>query len=157
MKKIIGIACVDNNGFYCPNDGGHLVWPKEEGDLDWFKYITNGNIILLGKNSYNLLKELPPLKNREIWSVGSEGCDFKNFEEARLYYESLETDKLLFVGGGRRLWEEAKLYWDYFYLTVLHKKWIEEGKEPFDIGKYHFIKIVGNNTYSICCIKMFHS
>lgn len=127
MNKIIGIACVDTAGHYAPANGGPLPWPKEEGDLDWFKYITNGNIIVVGANSYAELEKLPPLKNREVWPVGRDH-ELKCVQDVLAKYSREHNNRDLFVGGGNRLWEEFVPFYDAFYLTVLKKQYLEEGQ-----------------------------
>src|SRR6187402_2729861 len=121
MKKIIGIACVDAGGFYANKEGGPLAWPHTEGDLDWFRYLTNGGIMVVGSNSKKELDKLPPLKNREIWTVGREH-ELKSVEDVLNKYRNEESDRPLFVGGGKSLWAGFGPYYDNFYLTVLKKR-----------------------------------
>lgn len=127
MKKIIGVACIDAGGFYARKEGGPLAWPHSESDLPWFKYITNGNIIVVGANSYAELQKLPPLKNREVWPVGK-NHELKCVQNVLAKFSREHNDRNLFVGGGNRLWEEFVPLYDAFYLTVLKKQYLEENQ-----------------------------
>lgn len=159
MKKIIGIACVDANGFYAKSDGGPLPWPNSEGDLDWFKYITNGGILVVGSNTKKELDKLPPLKNREIWAVGKE-YKLKSAEDVLERYKKDQTGRNLFICGGAKLWESFENFYTGFYLTVLKQKFIEDGLEisegmsesldELDFG----LKIIEKEKYSIFFAKI---
>jgi dihydrofolate reductase len=150
MKKIIGIACVDADGFYAKKDGGPLPWPHTEGDLDWFSYITKGNIIVLGSNSYKELMKLPPLKNREIWPVGKE-YELKTVEDVLERFKE-EESRDLFIGGGKGLWDGFIEYYNRFYLTVLNTVWVQDGLR-FDDGDVfileNFDPIIDKPNYKV--------
>lgn len=121
---------MDANGFYAPKGGGPLAWPHTEGDLDWFKYITTGGILVVGKNTYEELLKLPPLKGREIWGV-SKDFRLKSVEDVLEEYEKSGNGRTLFICGGCQLWVDFFDHYNQFYLTTLKKSWIDDGV-PFD-------------------------
>lgn len=124
MKNIFGIACVDSGGAFAKINHGPLPWTAQQGDLDWFKFITNNNIVVVGANTYAELQKLPPLKNREIWPVGK-NFDLKNEKDVLARYSNLQEDKQLFIAGGARLWISFQDYYSLFYLTMLKEKHVE--------------------------------
>lgn len=126
MKQIIGIACVDAGGYYAAESDAPLPWPHTEGDLDWFKYVTNGGILVVGSVTYKQLQKLPPLKNREIWPVGKDH-ELKSVDDVLKKYEETGYKKTLYIAGGKRIWKAFDEHCDFFFVTRLNKKWVENG------------------------------
>lgn len=146
MKSITGIACVDSHCYYANKEGGPLAWPHTEGDLDWFKYITNGGILVVGNNTWKELQKLPPLKNREIWPVGRDH-ELKSVYDVMTKFRLDSTNRQMFIGGGGQLWHDFFDYYDIFYLTVLKKQWIEDGLK-LDLCDFTD-NIIENSRYTI--------
>jgi len=145
MKSITGVACVDMNHFYAEKEGGPLPWPSIQADLQWFKFLTNGGIVVVGDNTYQELQKLPPLKNREIWPVGK-NHELKCVSDVLIKY-SQEESRPLFVGGGGRLWKEFSEWYDCFYVTVLKKNYVHDGRRLNVYGDCH--EVLEKENYTI--------
>lgn len=126
MNKIIGIMAQDAAGFYAPKNGGPLPWPKEKSDLDWFSFITKGNILLVGDNTFETLKVLPSLKNREIWPIGKKH-ELKNIDLVLSKFDKEADGRDLFICGGKSVWSAFEGYYDHFYVTKLREAFLKEG------------------------------
>lgn len=119
---IVGIQCIDANGFYAEKDNPHLPWLPGAGDLDWFQFMTKGQIVVVGRNTF---KTLPPLKNREVWPVGKE-YELKTVKDVLKKYKTDGDDRDLFIGGGAALWQGFSEHYDNFYQTVLNQGYISK-------------------------------
>ena len=81
---------------------GQIPWKCKE-DQQFFKLITTGNMVFMGRKTYESLPE--PLVDRSNWVITSETTLRKGFHKAnkQLMYEMNEG----FIIGGQQLYEEA--------------------------------------------------
>lgn len=131
-KNIHIIACVSKNMVIGASN--KLPWNIIMKDLSYFKKITEGHIVIMGKNTFFSIPE-PPLKNRYNVVVTSTPHIFKNQENC--IFTTLEgipkvidgLDKKIFVIGGESLYRYFLPLADTLYLTHLDK--ICEGDRYF--------------------------
>ena len=73
MIKAI-LACDENWGI---GKAGTLPWPHNSADLKWFKQMTTGNTVVMGRKTWDSLpvKPLPNRKNIVVSSNRVEGAD----------------------------------------------------------------------------------
>lgn len=123
MKERHIIAAIDeHNGL---GYKGELLFriPK---DLKRFKALTTGNIVIMGRKTYESLGK--PLPNRQNIVVTSKGVDFppegstvitvKTLEDAYKVAEHLEGEKVYVIGGGQ-LYKAAIPWTQYLDLTEI--------------------------------------
>jgi dihydrofolate reductase len=105
---------------------GGLIWQIKE-DLEMFKELTIGNIIIMGKKTYDSLGE--PLKDRlnVVISKSMKKRDdiliYKSVEDA---IESVKKfNKDIFIIGGNKIYKEAldKNLCDNLFLTKIDKEY----------------------------------
>mgnify|MGYP003656530971 CR=1 FL=1 len=60
MIKAI-LACDDNGGV---SRNGVMPWPKNTRDLKWFQRITTGQLVIMGRNTWDDTQMPSPLPNR---------------------------------------------------------------------------------------------
>jgi len=120
--------------------GGKIPW-KIIGEQKQFKELTTGNVVVMGRKTYEEIGH--PLPNRETIVVSRS----KSFKEKGVLTvgslkEALELakGKNIFIAGGYRLYKDAIPYVDVMYITEIDLE-IEDGdvffpefdREDFDV------------------------
>lgn len=107
MRDIRIIACVNKSRSI--GNGGDLLY-KLKGDLKRFKSLTNGNIVVMGRKTYESLPK-KPLPNRvniiltKQKDYKAEGCIVKSsLSEILDLYDKEYQDKILYVIGGGEIY-----------------------------------------------------
>lgn len=122
---INAIFAVDTEGGLGLN--GSMPWPTNQADLQWFKMHTVGQIVVMGRGTWEA-KDMPsPLKGRVNWVVTSQispaldGAKIWSDDPVRLLYK-LERDnpsKIIWVIGGAKLLSSLEGLFDRIYLTEI--------------------------------------
>ena len=123
MKERCIIAAVDeNNAIGYNGDQLHYI----SRDLKHFKELTTGNIVIMGRRTYDAIGK--PLPNRTNIVVTSKGIDFppegtsvfqvKTLKAAYELAEKLDGEKVYVIGGGQ-LYEAAIPYTQTIELTEI--------------------------------------
>lgn len=122
MKINIIAACDNNRGIGKNND---LPWPKISKDLKYFKYITTGYPILMGRKTFESIGS-KPLPNRKNYILTSKNIDSSDvYPVISLYYVD---EPEIFVIGGAQVYET---FWD-----VVDKIYITEINGTFDCDTF---------------------
>jgi dihydrofolate reductase len=117
---INAIFAVDFNGGMGFN--GSLPWPHNSEDLQYFKDLTTGHVVVCGRKTWDDPKMPKPLPNRTVY-VATHGpvayaMPFSgDIKEKLLEIEQAHPDKKIFVIGGAKLLEEARDLYDRIYVT----------------------------------------
>ena len=137
-------------------NGGDLPWRIPE-DLKKFKELTSGNIIIMGRKTYESIgKPLPNRINMVVTrnkNYSAEGVFIFNSIEAALRKASVFHKEIFFIGGGA-IYNEILSLVDTMYIShikgsyngdtyfpeVDFTKWKVESKEEYE--KFDFIKYV---------------
>lgn len=118
MKIILIVAKAKNQVIGKDNQ---LIW-KLSADLKRFKNLTTGNYILMGRKTYDSLGK--PLPNRTHLIItrnpdfqAPEGhYAFSSLEEAIIFCNKIEVEKLFIIGGGQ-IYRESLPYCDQLEIT----------------------------------------
>ena len=145
MSKPIckAIVAVSQNGVIGKN--GDLPW-RLSGDLKWFRKITMGHTLIMGRKTWDSLPGALP--GRENWVLShsmkpKEGIRvFNNFDRV------LEnaSDKTLFVIGGGELYRQTLSYCKEIFVTEVLRT-IEGGDAffpPFE-HQYDAVEVLDEN------------
>lgn len=122
--KIKLIAATDLH--YGIGKNGSLLFKIPE-DLRLFKQLTTGNIVLMGRKTFESIgcKPLPDRINIVISSAkkyeNEDVITFDNFEAAVEYCKYNFSDKDLYIIGGGKVYEECMKYADEIILTKYNK------------------------------------
>lgn len=133
MRTIGIIAAVSKDrGIY--GAGNSLPWPALAKDMEVFKNLTTGNIVIMGRSTFESLPEkYKPLPNRINIVVSSkmkEGENFYNEDKQKVYYVcktiegalnfalTLKQENIFFIGG-REIWLSAIKYCNTAFITVV--------------------------------------
>ena len=146
MKIILIVAKATNQVIGKDNQ---LIW-KLSADLKRFKNLTTGHHILMGRKTYDSLGK--PLPNRTHLIItrnpdfqAPEGhYAFSSLEEAVIFCNKIEVEKLFIIGGGQ-IYKKALPLCDQLEITEVHAEpegdtffpeidptqWKETGREEF--------------------------
>ena len=118
MEKCLIVAIADNNGIGVK---GELPWHIAE-DLKYFKRVTHGYPVIMGRTTYFSLP-FRPLKGRKniVLNLGGDPipeviCVY-SFEEA---YAAAEPAEKCFIMGGASVYRAALNDMDTLYVTHVH-------------------------------------
>ena len=122
------IVAVSEDGVIGRN--GDLPW-RLSGDLKWFKKITMGHTILMGRKTWDSLPNALP--GRENWVLSRKGTHeegmkvFRNLKEVAEY---LPQNKTLFIIGGGEIYSQT--------LPLCHELFITEVRQKVPDGDAFF-------------------
>ena len=128
---ISAIVAVSKNGVI--GKGNQIPWYLPE-DLKYFKKVTLGHPVIMGRKSFlSIGRPLPKRTNiivtRDPFFVVS-GCIVVNTLEEALEWAMKEADEELFIIGGGEIFEQSMPYWDKLYLTEVDLV-VEDGEVFF--------------------------
>lgn len=118
---------------------GCIPW-KIKGEQRRFKELTTGNVVIMGRRSYEEIGK--PLPNRTTIVVsGTKNFDAENCMTAKSLAEAIKLagDRDIYISGGARLYEEALPLVGKMYITEIDCE--IEGDTYFPVfDKEQFIK-----------------
>lgn len=118
MEKCLIVAIADNNGIGVK---GQLPWHISE-DLKYFKEVTSGCPVIMGRTTYFSLPRHPlPGRKNIVLNLGGDPIEealcVNSFEEA---YEAAEPAEKCFIMGGASVYKAAINDMDTLYITHVH-------------------------------------
>lgn len=144
------IVAMDEN--HLIGKGNELPWHYKE-DMVYFKETTLNHSVLMGYNTYlSILPRNPHmLKNRTNLVLTSH----KDLVKEAIKIDSLDdfitlnkdSSNLIFIIGGRRIYETLLPYCKYLYITKIRKNYTGDVYFPkFNEEDYHIVKEVNCST-----------
>ena len=118
--SINAIFAVDRFGGMGLN--GTLPWPRHSEDLQYFKTLTTGHVVVMGRNTWDDPMMPKPLKGREVYVATNRAINHPNtiqgdVKSALLALEQANPNKIIWVVGGPSLIEQCSDLLDRMYLT----------------------------------------
>lgn len=112
------IVCVDKNWGIGKNNGMLFHLPK---DLQYFKNITNGKVVVMGGNTLLSLPGSKPLPNRKNIVISDvftrdDCCTVETLDELKNILKAYDNDDI-FVIGGAMLYKTMLPYYEKAYIT----------------------------------------
>lgn len=112
---------------------GTLPWPKHSDDMKWFKKHTDGQIVVMGRNTWDDPKMPKPLPNRVNCVVSNNPVphvDVRRLSgdiaEQVLALQASFPDKNVIVIGGKQIYEACQDIVDRMYLTRMKGAWFAD-------------------------------
>lgn len=125
---------------------GEIPW-KIRGEQKQFKELTTGNVVIMGRKSYEEIGH--PLPNRKNIIVSkTKSFEDKNLVTVSSLQEALATinDEQVYIAGGYRLFKEALPLVDIMYITEIDMI-IEDGDVFFpEFDPREFDVVVGETN-----------
>ena len=125
IPEISIISAISDNNIIGLN--GEIPWNIPE-DMRYFKTLTNGNTVIMGRNTYESIGK--PLPNRINIIVSSKMSSNTNtYRNGIICVDNLEKaiklasifERKIFLIGGYEIYREGLLYADNLYITKVHK------------------------------------
>ena len=126
MREINIIVAVDEAGGF--GKDGKIPWNYPE-DLQHFQQVTNGSVCIMGRKTYEDIREMRKgkditniLPNRESWVVSNTLKSVEGANVARTMREALDKcdqNKSVFVIGGYRMFVQALSLSQKVYMTIV--------------------------------------
>lgn len=98
---------------------GTMPW-KIKGELERFKSLTTGNVVVMGRRTFEAIGK--PLKNRmnvivsSTLDINEENCiSVRSLQEALEKYKNQD----IYISGGSQLYQEALAYAERLYITEI--------------------------------------
>lgn len=128
---IISIFASTNTGGI--GNRGTLPWPKHKEDFAWFKRHTEGQIVVMGRKTWEDPKMPKPLPNRANYVVSSHHVERSyqhlvhwipgNAKENILQIQKDNPTKNVYIIGGQMLYEETADIAQRILLTRMKANW----------------------------------
>lgn len=137
------VLAMDKNGLI--GNKNELPWHLPN-DLQYFKGLTSGNRVLMGRNTYDSIGKALPDRDNII--ITSRPLDYE--EGSRLVVRSRLVDSLLefgnngdlFVIGGAKVFEQAIPYASRIYLTRIQEEFEGDTYFYFDESEWKIVSRV---------------
>lgn len=138
MRKLTSIVAVNKAGIIgCRNS---LPW-RVKSDLAFFRATTTGNVVLMGRKTYDSLGRCLPKRHNVVLSnsfglfESTDSCLLRNsIAEALIEVERApRACKEAFVIGGATMYEQFSGFVDRYLITVVDKD-VDDGDAFFDIS-----------------------
>lgn len=100
---------------------GDIPWHLPE-DFKWFKKTTMGDILVMGRKTYESIGR--PLPGRETYVLSRQPREIEgvhNFTDLETL-EQLETKKTIWIAGGGEVYKQMLGKCSELYLTRVHRK-----------------------------------
>lgn len=100
-------AILAHDAYWGIGKNGDLPWPKNPGDLEWFKKTTLGSAVVMGRGTWEggMPKPLPKRRNIVITNRPIPGVECYTLPEFRSMYTLIEQP--IFIIGGAGLIESC--------------------------------------------------
>jgi dihydrofolate reductase len=105
-------------------NNGTLPWPKNSNDLKHFRKLTEGQVVVMGRRSWDDPSMPKPLPNRTVYVATSRPIAHASarvikgdISEELLSLEKVHHDKTIWVIGGAEILEQCRDLYDRIYLT----------------------------------------
>jgi dihydrofolate reductase len=122
MSVNVILACDLNFGI---GNEGHLPWPKNDRDMQWFRDHTIGHVVLMGRTTWESIgsKPLPKRINVVVTSKTLDGPDFTisgDMEQILQTVAAKYPDLHIWVMGGADIYQQAIPFCNKLYLTTIN-------------------------------------
>lgn len=162
LKNIEAIVAVDEEFGLAKN--GQIPWKNKE-DMKFFKQKTIGNIVIMGSKTLLSLPNQAPLGNRyniiltnnkqdflQKYSSYNNIC-FYNYNELMNYITNVETDKTIYVIGGKQIYDLLFPICNKIWLSIINGNYDCDLKLKINFENYDILPInTNNNTFTLDCL-----
>jgi dihydrofolate reductase len=136
MKQFKAIAAMSENRVI--GNGNKIPWHLPE-DFKWFKKMTTGQIIVMGRKTFESIGK--PLPNRTTIVLSRGNFQYAGVQTVPDLNEIERAvpdvaDRQVFICGGAQIYEQALPFCSDLYLTLVKR--VVEGDAFFPLFENHF-------------------
>jgi|688.fasta_scaffold11383_11 dihydrofolate reductase len=160
--NIEAIIAVDEDYGLAKN--GKIPWKNRE-DMKFFKQKTIGNIVVMGSKTLLSFPNQAPLGNRynivltnnkqefiEKYSSYN-NIGFYNYEELMNYINNIETDRTIYIIGGKQVYDLLLPKCSKIFLSIIYDTYDCDLKLELNLEKYKIIE-QSANTFRLFCLTL---
>lgn len=136
---IIALFAIDDAGGLGVN--GHMPWPHNKDDMQWFKKTTQNQIVVMGRKTWespDMLKPLPGRLNVLFTNDFIERDDIEQIRgdvaEALISIQKSNKKLNVFVIGGANLLEQSRPVIEKMFITRIPGEFLSDTK--IDLEKF---------------------
>ena len=118
MKTYKAIAAMSENRVI--GNKGDIPWHLPE-DFKWFKKTTMGDILVMGRKTYESIGR--PLPGRQTFVLSRQAREINgvhSFTDLKML-DQLDTDKTIWIAGGGEIYRQMLPRCESLYLTRVHR------------------------------------
>ena len=135
MKPFKAIAAMSENRVI--GNGNKIPWHLPE-DFKWFKKMTTGNIVVMGRKTFESIGK--PLPNRETIILSKSGFSYPGVQTLTDLNElCAQGEREIFICGGAQIYEQALPQCSDLFLTRVKR--VIEGDAFFPLFEDRFERI----------------
>ncbi len=162
--NIEAIVAVDEDFGLAKN--GQIPWKNKE-DMKFFKQKTIANIVIMGSKTLLSFPNQAPLGNRyniiltnnkehflQKYSSYTNIC-FYNYDELMNYINNVETDKTIYVIGGKQIYDLLFPICNKIWLSIIPGNYSCDLKLTVNYENYNVVKHQDTNTFNLYCLNKF--
>ena len=121
--KIAMIACIGKNNELGINN--HLIWSLPN-DLEFFKKITTGSIVVMGRKTFESLPRLLPNRKNIVISRNLKRNDIEVYASINKFIDKYKNcNEQIFIIGGSSIYKQFFEYANCLYLTLVDSEYNE--------------------------------
>ena len=122
---------------------GQMPWPHLKGDMQWFKRMTTGQVVIMGSTTYDSIGK--PLPNRINVVISRKRIlgdhTFDDCGRALDYCSVEYPDKDIFIIGGGNIYRQYLDIIDRFYITEIDEEYQCDTFFNLEYVQKHFTKV----------------
>src|SRR6185436_8147161 len=124
--------------------GNQIPWHLPE-DFKWFKKVTTGNVIVMGRKTFESIGK--PLPNRETIVVSRSGFSHPGVRTISSLDEINLTDEKrdVFIAGGAQIYSQALDRCSDLYLTLVKKEVEGDAFFPLFEDRFELVEQIAEN------------
>ena len=121
-------AILAHDSYWGIGKNGELPWPKNSGDLQWFKKSTLNCAVVMGRKTWDggMPKPLPKRRNIVITNRPIDGVECYTLDKFRSMYALIEQP--VFIIGGATLIENC--------LDIIDELWLNNVEGVYDCDTF---------------------
>lgn len=158
---ITGLFAVDNNGGMGVH--GHMPWPHNKDDMQWFKKTTQNQIVVMGRKTWESPDMPSPLPGRVNVLFTNNFIDREDVEqikgdvcEALVSIQKSNKKLNIFVIGGPNLLTQAKPVLEKIYLTRIEGEYLSD--TSIDLNEFlNGFKLVDKINLGSCTVEEYQN
>jgi dihydrofolate reductase len=123
---------------------GDIPWHLPE-DFKWFKKTTMGDILVMGRKTYESIGRPLPGRETFVLSRSPRTIDgVRTFTDLSILNE-LDTDKTIWIAGGAEIYKQMLPRCSELYLTRVHRKVDGDAQFPEFENNFELAEIITKN------------
>lgn len=159
IKALFAIDDVGSMGY-----NNSLPWPRNKEDMIWFKTITEGQVVAMGKNTFqssDMPTPLPKRKNVVFANQFIDNNDIKQVKgsipDALIYLQNeMYEDNDIFVIGGPTILMQARPVIKEAFITRIPGEFLSDTKIDIDDFLVNF-RLIEVETLNTCEIEIWEN